>query len=123
MTFVTAAAAESVPDRILGVVALAAMIALLVLLIVAAVDHTRRPRILKALGYGLAGVAGAFAIARGVAEFFVVDFGDPASYRDDWGGPTLLGVLLVHSGPGVVAVITAGYLIRRNRTAHSAVTG
>jgi hypothetical protein len=40
---------------------------------------------------------------------------DPATYRNDWGGPSLIGVLLVHMGPGgIAAVVIAMLLIRRS---------
>lgn len=60
-----------------------------------------------------------FAIGRGVVELFTINWGDPASYRADWGGPSLLGVLLVHSGPGVVsaAILAIAWWRRRNRAA------
>lgn len=65
-----------------------------------------------AVALGLA--LGGFLIVRAVAEPFVVDLSDPATYRDDWGGPSLLGVLLVHCGPGVVAAaVIAAALVRR----------
>jgi hypothetical protein len=64
-----------------------------------------------AVGLGL----GLFLIARAVAEPFVIDLSDPATYRSDWGGPSLLGVLLVHCGPGVIAAVAiAMILIRRH---------
>jgi hypothetical protein len=64
----------------------------------------------------VAGLAlGLFFIVRAVAEPFVIDVSDPASYRDDWGGPSLIGVLLVHIGPGVMAaVVITTLLIRRS---------
>ena len=37
---------------------------------------------------------GLFFVVRAVAEPFVIDVSDPATYRNDWGGPSLLGVLL-----------------------------
>jgi hypothetical protein len=48
-------------------------------------------------------VLGVYLIGRAVAEPFVIDLTDPATYRNDWGGPSLPGVLLVHCGPGVLA--------------------
>lgn len=48
-------------------------------------------------------VIGLFFVVRAVAEPFVIDLGDPATYRNDWGGPHLAGVLAVHMGPGLVA--------------------
>jgi hypothetical protein len=65
-----------------------------------------------AIVVGLA--VGLYLIVRAVAEPFVIDLSDPASYRNDWGGPGLFGVLLVHCGPGVVAaVVIAMALLRR----------
>jgi hypothetical protein len=64
-----------------------------------------------AVGLGL----GLFFIVRAVAEPFVIDLSDPATYRNDWGGPSLLGVLLVHCGPGAIAaVVITMVLIRRH---------
>ncbi|MFG3339401.1 hypothetical protein [Glycomyces sp. NPDC048151] len=63
----------------------------------------------------LAWVVGGFFIFRAVMELFVVDFGDPASYAEDWGGPSLFGVLLVHMGPGVVSAVLLAYAVRRSR--------
>lgn len=57
-------------------------------------------------------VFGLYLIARALAEPFVIDFGDPASYRDDWGGPSLGGVLAVHCGPGVISAVLIGRAVR-----------
>ena len=51
-------------------------------------------------------IVGAFLIVRAVVELLVIDYSDPTSYGDDWGGPSLAGVLLVHVGPGVLALLT-----------------
>jgi hypothetical protein len=48
---------------------------------------------------------GAYLIIRAAMEPFVINMSDPATYRNDWGGPSLAGVLLVHCGPGVLAAI------------------
>jgi hypothetical protein len=61
-------------------------------------------------------VVALYLVVRGIAEVFVVDFDDPASYRSDWGGPSLIGVLAVHSGPGlVIAVAGVLWLVRHRR--------
>ncbi|MEU5565362.1 hypothetical protein [Micromonospora musae] len=61
-------------------------------------------------------VLGLYLVVRAIAEPFVIDMGDPATYRHDWGGPSLAGVLLVHCGPGVVvAVVIAAVLPRLGR--------
>lgn len=61
-------------------------------------------------------VLGLYLVARAISEPFVIDMSDPATYRDDWGGPSLAGVLAVHCGPGLLAaaaLVTA--LVRRRR--------
>ncbi len=74
----------------------------------------RRPP--KVIGLAAGAVLAAFLVGRGVAEFFIVHYGDPASYRNAWGGPSLAGVFAVHSGPAVAILLGAGaYLVRRHR--------
>jgi hypothetical protein len=63
---------------------------------------------------------GLFLIARAIVELFVVDMGSPASYRNDWGGPSLFGVLLVHVGPGVIAAVVIAIMMLRRRSARPA---
>ena len=67
-----------------------------------------------AVALGLA--LGLFLIVRAVAEPFVIDFSDPATYRNDWGGPSLFGVLLVHCGPGVLAAAAIATALFRRRS-------
>jgi O-antigen ligase len=55
-------------------------------------------------------VVGLYLTGRAVAEFWLIHWGDPASYRNDWGGPSLLGVLAVHCLPGL---LLPGYLTWR----------
>lgn len=61
----------------------------------------------------LAWAIGLFLIARAVAEPFMINLGDPATYEKDWGGPSLAGVLAVHMGPGVVAATLMVRSLRR----------
>ncbi|MCW3814364.1 hypothetical protein ONA91_07825 [Micromonospora sp. DR5-3] len=58
------------------------------------------------VGFGI--LLGLYLIARAAAEPFVINMTDPASYRLDWGGPSLAGVLLVHCGPGLVSAALIG---------------
>jgi hypothetical protein len=61
-------------------------------------------------------VFGAFLIFRAIAELFVIDMDDPATYRNDWGGPSLAGVLAVHMGPGLLAAaLMVAAFVRRRR--------
>ena len=71
----------------------------------------RRP--LRLLGMVLLVVLGTFLVARAVVEVVAVDPGDPSTYRDDWGGPTYAGVLLVHAGPGLLVVALVAWLLWR----------
>ncbi|GAA1756137.1 hypothetical protein [Luedemannella helvata] len=61
-------------------------------------------------------IVGLYLVARAVAEPFMIDFGDPATYRDDWGGPSLVGVLAVHMGPGIIAAAVLTWSCRSHRT-------
>jgi hypothetical protein len=61
-------------------------------------------------------IAGIYLIGRAVVEAFTIDISDPASYRDDWGGPSLLGVLAVHSGPGLLAAAAIVTVLLRRRS-------
>jgi hypothetical protein len=73
-------------------------------------------RTLIIVGFGL----GLFLIGRATAEPFIIDMTDPATYRDDWGGPSLLGVLAVHCLPGLVAgAVMVGYPMRRHSAKQS----
>lgn len=62
----------------------------------------------------LAFVVGGYFIVRAVIEPFLVDFSDPSSYENDWGGPSIVGVLLVHMGPGILAAALLFYGLRRS---------
>jgi hypothetical protein len=73
-----------------------------------AAPPTRRRTILRIV----LTVLGVYLVGRALLEPFVIDMGDPATYRHDWGGPSLLGVLAVHCGP---AVLVIGYAVVRMR--------
>ena len=77
-------------------------------------ERSGRPA-LRTLGIGLAGLLSVYLIGRGIAEFFTVDYSDPASYRNDWGGPSLAGVFAVHSGPAVLVMLGWTIYLRRRR--------
>jgi hypothetical protein len=67
-------------------------------------------------GIGALGLIAVFLVGRAVVEVVGVDPSDPASYRDDWGGPTYPGVLAVHAGPGVVVLaVLLWWWVRRVR--------
>ena len=64
-------------------------------------------------------VLAVYLVGRGVAELILIHYGDPASYAKDWGGPSLAGVLAVHSGPGLVIVAAGTWWWLRGRRARS----
>ncbi|MPZ54841.1 MAG: hypothetical protein GEU79_19305 [Acidimicrobiia bacterium] len=58
-------------------------------------------RVLIIIGYAI----GIYLIGRAIVEPFSIDMTNPATYRDDWGGPSLVGVLAVHCVPGILAAV------------------
>lgn len=68
------------------------------------------------IGKALLGVLAVYLVVRGIVELFVIDYHDPASYRHAWGGPSLVGVLAVHSGPGLLLI---GYAVLWLRRSHA----
>jgi hypothetical protein len=68
----------------------------------------------RAIALLVGGLIAVYVVGRGIAEFWTVNYSDPASYHNSWGGPSLAGVFAVHSGPGFAIVIaTAVWLWRR----------
>ena len=79
---------------------------------------------MRRVAWGIGIVLGLFFLVRAIAELVVIDFSDPATYRDDWGGPSLTGVLLVHCGPGLLVVaLVALVFVRRSRRRRPLRTG
>jgi hypothetical protein len=60
-------------------------------------------------------VVAVFLIVRAVVELVTIHYWDPSSYEHDWGGPSLIGVLLVHCFPGVLAAVAIVLVMRRRR--------
>ncbi|MBM0224249.1 MULTISPECIES: hypothetical protein [Micromonospora] len=66
-------------------------------------------------------VLGFYLVGRALVEPFVIDMTDPSTYRHDWGGPSLFGVLAVHCGLGLIAAAAmTRILIRRRARTHPA---
>jgi hypothetical protein len=59
--------------------------------------------VLRSFALGLGWLLGAYLVVRAIAELFVIDLSDPATYRSDWGGPSLIGVLAARMLPGLLA--------------------
>ena len=71
----------------------------------------------------MGGLLAVYLVVRGIVEFFVIDYARPETYHDSWGGPSLAGVLAVHSGPGLAILIFVGvYLYRWRRARRKAVS-
>jgi hypothetical protein len=64
-------------------------------------------------------IVGVFFIVRAVVELLTIDYSDPTSYADDWGGPSLAGVLLVHCGLGLISAVWIGVFLWRRRAGRS----
>jgi len=63
----------------------------------------------------LGAVVAAFLILRAIVEVLTLHYSDPSSYEHDWGGPSVIGVLAVHTLPGVIAAVVVVLVIRRSR--------
>jgi hypothetical protein len=78
---------------------------------------------MRKLLLGLGGIVGVYLVGRAIVEPFVINASDPSTYRNDWGGPSLAGVVAVHCGPGLIVAAAAVWSIvsalgrRRHTTA------
>ena len=68
---------------------------------------------MRKLLLGLGIIMGIYLVGRAVVEPFVINPSDPSTYSNDWGGPSLAGVLAVHCGPGLVVVAGAVWSLVR----------
>ena len=66
--------------HLLSYVVLVVGIALVVVLAIALTSSRLRPRLLRASGWTIVGVVSIYLIARAIAEFWVINYSDPASY-------------------------------------------
>jgi len=67
---------------------------------------------LLVLGY----ILGTYLILRAAVEPFIIDYHDPESYKELWGGPTLMGVLAVHMLPGIISLALIAWHQRKIRS-------
>jgi hypothetical protein len=74
---------------------------------------------LRIIVYLIMALVAIYLVARGIAELFVLHYSDPASYSNSWGGPSLAGVLAVHTGPAVLIVFGTALLVWRRQTARA----
>jgi hypothetical protein len=113
-----------------GIAAVAVSIAVAAVLILAVItllvgifSRPWRRACLRIAGLTVTGVVALYAVGRGIAEFWTVNYSDPASYAHSWGGPSLAGVFAVHSGPGFAIMIAAAWWLVRQRARHSSGRG
>jgi hypothetical protein len=107
---------QGIAQEVVGIVAGALLILAVITGLVGIFSRRWRRTSLRIAGLTVAGVVAVYAVGRGIAEFWTVNYSDPDSYKLSWGGPSLAGVFAVHSGPGFVVVIAAAWwLIRRAR--------
>lgn len=106
--------AVPVAERLAAVASVAVIVLVIGTGIVMVTVPRARRAVRRVVGTTLVAAIGLFLVARGIAQFWVVDYSDPSSYADAWGGPSLIGVFIVHSGPGL-AVIAGGLLWWRRR--------
>jgi hypothetical protein len=79
-------------------------------------ERQSRHPLVRGAGLSIGALLALYLVGRGIAEFFVIHYNDPASYAADWGGPSLAGVFAVHTGPAVAIVTTSViWLVRRRR--------
>jgi hypothetical protein len=55
-----------------------------------------------------------FLVGRAIVELVTFHYSDPSSYEHDWGEPSMIGVLLVHCLPGVLAAAGVVLVVRRS---------
>lgn len=101
------------PRGYTGLIAILVIAAVVAALIAAITSPLWRRRILRILAVVVGGPLAIYLVIRGIAELWIIDYDDPASYQHDWGGPSLIGVLAVHTGPALVIIIaTIVWLVR-----------
>jgi hypothetical protein len=104
---------HSLASHLVGYLVLV-LVVIVVIVAVASIFSPRWRRVApRATAWLIGGAAATYLVGRAAAEFWTVNYSDPASYQRSWGGPSLAGVFAVHSGPGLVVLIVAGGWLRR----------
>jgi hypothetical protein len=98
-------------SHVTGDVAVGLVVLLVILGIVALASTRYRRRSLLAGAWIFGGLLAVYLVLRAVAEFFIIHYNDPASYARAWGGPSLVGVFIVHSGPGFLVLVGGAWYL------------
>ena len=70
---------------------------------------------MKKIGKVFLIILSVYLIGRAIVEPFILAGASQAEYRNDWGGPTLVGVAAVHMVPGILGAIYLVYLWRHSK--------
>jgi hypothetical protein len=106
---------QGIGADVVGIAVGALLILAVIIGLVGIFSRRWRRRSLRIAGRTVTGLVALYAVGRGIAEFWAVNYSDPASYAHSWGGPSLAGVFAVHSGPGFAIVIAAAWWLGRQR--------
>jgi fucose 4-O-acetylase-like acetyltransferase len=106
---------HGISSTVPGIVALAVLLLAVIAGVVSIFSPRWRRKGLRLAGLMAAALVACYAVGRGIAEFWVVSYSDPASYEHSWGGPSLAGVFAVHTGPALVITIAAAWWLIRRR--------
>ena len=96
-------------------------VAIIIWVVALALPQHRRRLTQRVCAWTIGCVVGTYLVGRAVAEFFLVNYNNPGSYRLSWGGPSLAGVFAVHSSPGFAVLIAAAVFIWRRFKRRSSV--
>ena len=110
---------QGIAADVVGIAVGAVLILAVTTVLVGIFSRRLRRRSLRIAGLTATSLVALYAVGRGTAEFWTVNYSDPASYAHSWGGPSLAGVFAVHSGPGFAVVIAAAWWLVWRRARHS----
>jgi hypothetical protein len=88
-------------SHIIGYVILAALAVVLGLAIACISSSKLRKKLLRPTYLALGAIIAIYLILRGIAEFWVINYSNPASYRLSWGGPSLIRCFCSSFGTGI----------------------
>ncbi|EFC82187.1 hypothetical protein [Parafrankia sp. EUN1f] len=80
-------------------------------------------RLRRAAGRLLLLAVGAVLVARAGYLLATEHPDDPATYRHAWGGPHYSGFIIVHAGPGALALFLTGLALLRRLKGHRGTVG
>lgn len=103
----------SAPSHAAAIVVLVVGVLAVVAAVIAAGVPRFRSLLIRTTVIAVGVTLSVYFVARGIAEFWVVNYNDPSTYQHDWGGPSLLGVFAVHTGPGLAILLGVMWWVER----------